>query len=217
MAFRTNDSSNVFVLAYAKEPERRARSGALLLITLLLTVSHAGAETFVPGQRPHRTEGAYVLACRSPELFEAQALEFTRSGIVNGDDCVQFEDSKAAVDENQYRVQTSSDGYLCIQTVSRPDCLWTRAETLVHIGRGPPLSEAQFAEVTRLHAEASKLSRIERNYIWEAEKLAKEAEATLDPVTRNRLLGERERLYKLATELEREATALRSQAANMQP
>jgi hypothetical protein len=34
---------------------------------------------------------------------------------------VQFEDSKAAVDENQYRVQTSSDGFLCIQTVSRPD------------------------------------------------------------------------------------------------
>jgi hypothetical protein len=32
--------------------------------------------------------------------------------------------------------------------------------------------------------------------------LAKEAEATLDPVTGNRLLGER--LYKLATELERE-------------
>jgi hypothetical protein len=121
MALRTNHSSNVFVLARAKEPERRARSGALLLITLLLTVSHAGAETFVPGQRPHRTEGAYVLACRFPELFEAQALEFTRSRIVYGDDRGQFEDSKAAVDENQYRVQTSSDGFLCIQTVSRPD------------------------------------------------------------------------------------------------
>src|SRR3954464_6560819 len=102
MAFRTDDSTNVFVLAYAKEPERRARGGALLLITLLLTPSHAGAETFVPGQRPHRTEGAYVLACRSPELFEAQAREFTRSGIVSSDDCVQFEDSKPAVEENQY-------------------------------------------------------------------------------------------------------------------
>ena len=58
-----------------------------------------------------------------------------------------------------------------------------------------------------MHAEAWKLSRIERNYTWEAEKLAKEAEATLDLVTRNRLLGERERLYKLATELERERPA----------
>ena len=152
-----------------------------------------------------------------PGTLRSSGAGVARSGIVNGNDCIQFEDSKAAVDENQYRVQTSSDGYLCIQTVTRPDCLWTRAETLVHIGRGPPLSEAQFAEVTRLHAEASKLSRIERNYIWEAEKLATEAEASLDPVTRNRLLGERERLYKLATELEREATALRSQAANMQP
>ena len=28
-----------------------------------------------------------MLACRSPELFVAQAWEFTRSGIVNSGDC----------------------------------------------------------------------------------------------------------------------------------
>ena len=50
-----------------------------------------------------------------------------------------------------------------------------------------------------------------------AEKSAKEAEAALDPLTRNRLLEERDRLYKLATDLEREAAALRSQAANIRP
>src|SRR4029077_13024686 len=76
---------------------------------------------------------------------------------------------------------------------------------------------AQFSEVKRLHGEASKLSRMERSHIWEAEKSAKEAEAVLDPLTRNRLLEERDRLYKLATDLEREAPALRSQAANIRP
>jgi hypothetical protein len=58
---------------------------------------------------------------------------------------------------------------------------------------------------------------MEHSHIWEAEKSAKEAEAALDPLTRNRLLEERDRLYKLATDLEREAAALRSQAANIRP
>jgi hypothetical protein len=106
---------------------------------------------------------------------------------------------------------------VCIQTVIQPQCFWTKAATLQHLGQGPQLSEAQFSEVKRLHGEASKLSRMEHSHIWEAEKSAKEAEAALDPVTRNRLLEERDRLYKLATDLEREAAALRSQAANIRP
>jgi hypothetical protein len=55
-----------------------------------------------------------VLACRSPELFVAQAWEFTRSGIVNSGDCVQFEDTPFSVEENRYRIQTSNDEYVCI-------------------------------------------------------------------------------------------------------
>ena len=190
--------------------------GALLLINLLLPLSQVGAETDAPGRRPTRS-GAHVLACRSPELFVAQAWEFTRSGIVNSGDCVQFEDTPSSVEENRYRIQTSNDEYVCIQTVIQPQCFWTKAATLQHLGQGPQLSEAQFSEVTRLHGEASKLSRMEHSHIWEAEKSAKEAEAALDPLTRNRLLEERDRLYKLATDFEREAAALRSQAANIRP
>ena len=190
--------------------------GALLLINLVLPLSQVGAETDAPGRRPTRS-GAHVLACRSPELFVAQAWEFTRSGIVNSGDCVQFEDTPSSVEENRYRIQTSNDEYVCIQTVIQPQCFWTKAATLQHLGQGPQLSEAQFSEVKRLHGEASKLSRMEHSHIWEAEKSAKEAEAALDPVTRNRLLEERDRLYKLATDLEREAAALRSQAANIRP
>ena len=65
--------------------------------------------------------------------------------------------------------------------VTQPQCFWTKAATLQHLGQGPQLSEAQFSEVARLHAEASKLSRMEHSHIWEAEKSAKEAEAALDP------------------------------------
>ena len=190
--------------------------GALLLINLVLPLSQVAAETDAPGRRPTRS-GAHVLACRSPELFVAQAWEFTRSGIVNSGDCVQFEDTPSSVEENRYRIQSSNDEYVCIQTVIQPQCFWTKAATLQHLGQGPQLSEAQFSEVTRLHTEASKLSRMEHSHIWEAEKSAKEAEAALDPLTRNRLLEERDRLYKLATDLEREAAALRSQAANIRP
>ena len=190
--------------------------GALLLINLVLPLSQVAAETDAPGRRPTRS-GAHVLACRSPELFVAQAWEFTRSGIVNSGDCVQFEDTPSSVEENRYRIQTSNDEYVCIQTVIQPQCFWTKAATLQHLGQGPQLSEAQFSEVTRLHAEASKLSRMEHSHIWEAQKSAKEAEAALDPLTRNRLLEERDRLYKLATDLEGEAAALRSQAANIRP
>jgi hypothetical protein len=75
----------------------------------------------------------------------------------------------------------------------------------------------QFAEAARLHAEASKLSRLERSYIWEAEKAAKEAEVALDPASRNGWLAERDRLYKRATEFEGQAAALRTQAANIRP
>jgi len=196
--------------------QRRRCSGALLLINLVLPLSQVAAETDAPGRRPTRS-GAHVLACRSPELFVAQAWEFTRSGIVNSGDCVQFEDTPSSVEENRYRIQTSNDEYVCIQTVIQPQCFWTKAATLQHLGQGPQLSEAQFSEVKRLHGEASKLSRMEHSHIWEAEKSAKEAEAALDPLTRNRLLEERDRLYKLATDLEREAAALRSQAANIRP
>ena len=199
-----------------KQRRHRRCSGALLLINLVLPLSQVAAETDAPGRRPTRS-GAHVLACRSPELFVAQAWEFTRSGIVNSGDCVQFEDTPSSVEENRYRIQTSNDEYVCIQTVIQPQCFWTKAATLQHLGQGPQLSEAQFSEVKRLHGEASKLSRMEHSHIWEAEKSAKEAEAALDPVTRNRLLEERDRLYKLATDLEREAAALRSQAANIRP
>jgi hypothetical protein len=199
------------------EIHSRGYSRALPLIMLSLAVSQPSAETDMPGRRPHRTDGGYVLACRSPELFDAQALEFTRAGIVNSDDCVQLEDTSALVQENQYRIQTSNDGYLCIQTVTRPQCFWTRAESLDHIGRGPQLSEVQFAEAAHLHAEASKLTRLERSYIWEAEKAAKEAEVALGPALRNGWLAERDRLYKLATEFEGQAAALRTQAANIRP
>jgi hypothetical protein len=199
-----------------KQRRHRRCSGALLLINLVLPLSQVAAETDAPGRRPTRS-GAHVLACRSPELFVAQAWEFTRSGIVNSGDCVQFEDTPSSVEENRYRIQTSNDEYVCIQTVIQPQCFWTKAATLQHLGQGPQLSEAQFSEVTRLHREASKLSRMEHSHIWEAEKSAKEAEAALDPLTRNRLLEERDRLYKLATDLEREAAALRSQAANIRP
>ena len=99
-----------------------------------------------------------MLACRSPELFVAQAWEFTRSGIVNSGDCVQFEDTPSSVEENRYRIQMSNDEYVCIQTVIQPQCFWTKAATLQHLGQGPQLSEAQFSEVKRLHGEASKLS-----------------------------------------------------------
>ena len=54
----------------------RGYSRALPLIMLSLAVSQPSAETDMPGRRPHRTDGGYVLACRSPELFDAQALEF---------------------------------------------------------------------------------------------------------------------------------------------
>ena len=199
-----------------KQRRHRRYSGALLLINLVLPLSQVAAETDAPGRRPTRS-GAHVLACRSPELFVAQAWEFTRSGIVNSGDCVQFEDTPSSVEENRYRIQTSNDEYVCIQTVIQPQCFWTKAATLQHLGQGPQLSEAQFSEVKRLHGEASKLSRMEHSHIWEAEKSAKEAEAALDPLTRNRLLEERDRLYKLATDLEREAAALRSQAANIRP
>ena len=199
-----------------KQRRHRRCSGALLLINLVLPLSQVAAETDAPGRRPTRS-GAHVLACRSPELFVAQAWEFTRSGIVNSGDCVQFEDTPSSVEENRYRIQTRNDEYVCIQTVIQPQCFWTKAATLQHLGQGPQLSEAQFSEVKRLHGEASKLSRMEHSHIWEAEKSAKEAEAALDPLTRNRLLEERDRLYKLATDLEREAAALRSQAANIRP
>ena len=75
-----------------KQRRHRRCSGALLLINLVLPLSQVAAETDVPGRRPTRS-GAHVLACRSPELFVAQAWEFTRSGIVNSGDCVQFEDT----------------------------------------------------------------------------------------------------------------------------
>jgi len=206
----------------ARRSQSRATSGAASAPETVsksansVPLSQVGAETDAPGRRPTRS-GAHVLACRSPELFVAQAWEFTRSGIVNSGDCVQFEDTPSSVEENRYRIQTSNDEYVCIQTVIQPQCFWTKAATLQHLGQGPQLSEAQFSEVTRLHGEASKLSRMEHSHIWEAEKSAKEAEAALDPLTRNRLLEERDRLYKLATDLEREAAALRSQAANIRP
>ena len=192
---------------------------ALLLISLLLQVvsSLASAETDVPGRRPHGSEGAYVLACRSPEVFEERALEFTRGGFVNSDDCFQINDTKFLVEENRYRVQSSNDGYLCIQTVSQSQCYWTRAESLVHLGRGPQLSDSQFAEAARLHAEASKFARIALNYTWEAEKAAKEAEIAVDPATRQRSLAERDRLYKLSTEYDGRAVDLRNQAASIRP
>jgi hypothetical protein len=192
---------------------------ALLLISFLLQVvsSLASAETDVPGRRPHGSEGAYVLACRSPEVFEERALEFTRGGFVNSDDCFQINDTKFLVEENRYRVQSSNDGYLCIQTVSQSQCYWTRAESLVHLGRGPQLSDSQFAEAARLHAEASKFARIALNYTWEAEKAAKEAEIAVDPATRQRSLAERDRLYKLSTEYDGRAVDLRNQAASIRP
>jgi hypothetical protein len=90
------------------EIHSRGYSRALPLIMLSLAVSQPSAETDMPGRRPHRTDGGYVLACRSPELFDAQALEFTRAGIVNTDDCVQLEDTSALVQENQYRIQTTT-------------------------------------------------------------------------------------------------------------
>ena len=191
---------------------------ALLLITLLLQVvsSLASAETDVPGRRPHGSEGAYVLACRSPEVFEERALEFTRGGFVNSDDCFQFNDTKFLVEENRYRVQSSNDGYLCIQTVSQSQCYWTRAESLVHLGRVPQLSDSQFAEAARLHAEASN-SSLGLVYTWEAEKAAKEAEIAVDPATRQRSLAERDRLYKLSTEYDGRAVDLRNQAASIRP
>ena len=65
-----------------KQRRHRRCSGALLLINLVLPLSQVAAETDAPRRRPTRS-GAHVLACRSPELFVAQAWEFTRSGIVN--------------------------------------------------------------------------------------------------------------------------------------
>jgi hypothetical protein len=191
---------------------------ALLLISLLLQVvsSLASAETDMPGRRPHSSQGAYVLACRSPEVFEERALWFTRDGFVS-DDCFQINDTTSLVEENRYRVQSSSDGYLCIQTVSQSQCYWTRAESLVHLGRGPQLSDEQFAEAARLHAEASKFARMGLNYTWEAEKAAKEAEIAVDPATRQRSLAERDRLYKLSTEYDGRAVDLRNQAASIRP
>jgi len=79
-----------------KQRRRRRCSGALLLINLVLPLSQVGAETDAPGRRPTRS-GAHVLACRSPELFVAQAWEFTRSGIVNSGDCVKFKDTPSSV------------------------------------------------------------------------------------------------------------------------
>ena len=81
-----------------KQRRHRRCSGALLLINLVLPLSQVAAETDAPGRRPTRS-GAHVLACRSPELFVAQAWEFTRSGIVNSGDCVQFEDTPSSVEE----------------------------------------------------------------------------------------------------------------------
>jgi predicted transcriptional regulator len=135
-----------------KQRRHRRCSEALLLINLVLPLSQVAAETDAPGRRPTRS-GAHVLACRSPELFVAQAWEFTRSGIVNSGDCVQFEDTPSSVEENRYRIQTSNDEYVCIQTVIQSQCFWTKAATLQHLGQGPQLS------AQRLDKESSRSNR----------------------------------------------------------
>jgi hypothetical protein len=160
-----------------------------------------------------------VLACRSIEIFERLALDFTTKTLPPRwrADCFDINDRASLVEDNGYHVQKIQGEYVCVQSTEHMDCHWTKASALVYLGQGPQLSDEQFAQATQLHLQSKNLDEIASEYSSQGRKVAKEAEIAADPATRARLLAERDRLDKLRQDHRRQGDELWEQARNIKP
>lgn len=139
----------------------------------------ANAQNLEIARQPHDIgAGAYVLACRLVGIYQRLAPEYLKSKYPNSriqdavskNDCVIIDDNDDWVKENRYRIQKTDVGYVCIQDAMPleetlpAECYWTSMTNLKFVGRGPQLSDEQFAQVIQLYKRARHLDALAADY-----------------------------------------------------
>jgi hypothetical protein len=140
--------------------------------------------------------GDTLLSCQSLDTYKRLSdFDFNRNGVFlpwadhempqalkdnfveiskGSSPCEWLNDDGFPTTSNTFHVEKVEQGYWCIRRRDAQQCYWTTASKLKYVGRGPQLTDEQFAEVLRLYAVFDAFNRVSKEYwdrsdelIWE--------------------------------------------------